>query len=78
MNRRAGPASLDFLLAAQALPQPGQRIVRITEVVEEDVHGVVEVLEPVRIEPHFPLPCRAGQGYDRGHYMEAVMGQVIP
>ncbi|PWK66515.1 hypothetical protein BCL76_1101 [Streptomyces sp. CG 926] len=66
---------LDFLLAAKALPKPGPRIVRIAEVVEKHVDGVVEVLELIRIEPHLSLPCRTGQCHDRRYDMKAVVRQ---
>nr|BFD96371.1 hypothetical protein KitaXyl93_77310 [Kitasatospora sp. Xyl93] len=66
---------LDFFLAAKRLPQPGLRVVRIAEVVEEHMHRVVEVLELIRIEPHLSLPRRAGQRFNRRHDMEAVVRQ---
>ncbi|MFD8708714.1 hypothetical protein ACFV1W_40080 [Kitasatospora sp. NPDC059648] len=74
LHRAVGGAEarhqLDLLLGAKAPAQEARGLVRIAEVVEEHVHGVVEILELVPVEPYFPLPGRAGQGHDRRDDME--------
>ncbi len=49
----------------KALSQPGLRSMRVAEIVEEDVHHIVEIFGPARIQPHLTLPRRARKRDDR-------------
>jgi hypothetical protein len=64
-----------LLVGAKALPQPGQRILCIAEVVKQDVHHVVETLELVRVKPDLPLPRRACKRHDCRNDVQAVVRQ---
>ena len=58
------------------LPQPGPRSACIAEIIEEDVHHIVEILELIGVQPHLSLPRRARKCEDRGDNMQAVLRKL--
>jgi hypothetical protein len=55
------PHQLDLFLGPEAGAEVALGLVGVTEVIEESVKDVVQVLEGRRVKPHFPLPRGVGQ-----------------